>query len=176
VLVVFSEEDGCLICCFVIFVLCVVGEVVVDWMCEVGMIVGCDAIGNVVGCLEGDEFEMLLMGLYLDSVRDVGCYDGLFGVFVVIVCVQWLCDEGCVLFFVLEVFVFVDEEGVCYGIVYFGSGVVVGCFDPVVFGCCDVDGIVMVDVIVVFGGDVVVLLVVCCDFVGLFGYVEVYIE
>jgi allantoate deiminase len=175
-LAAFSEEDGRLTRRFATPALRAAGEAVAGWMRAAGMTVGRDAIGNVVGRLDGDGSGTLLMGSHLDSVRDAGRYDGPLGVLVAIACAQRLRDEGRALPFALEVFAFADEEGVRYGTAYLGSGVVAGRFDPAVLQRRDADGIAMADAIAAFGGDPTALPAARRDPAGLLGYVEVHIE
>jgi allantoate deiminase len=175
-LAAFSEEDGRLTRRFATPALHAAGEAVAGWMREAGMSVHRDAIGNVIGRLEGEGSETLLMGSHLDSVRDAGRYDGPLGVLVAIACAQRLRDEGRTLPFALEVCAFADEEGVRYGTAYLGSGVVAGRFDRAVLERRDADGIAMADAIAAFGGDVDGLAAACRDPVGLLGYLEVHIE
>jgi allantoate deiminase len=172
-LAAFSEEDGRLTRRFATPALRAAGDAVAGWMAEAGMTVRRDAIGNVVGRLEGDGPGTLLMGSHLDSVRDAGRYDGPLGVLVAIACAQGLRDA---LPFALEVFAFADEEGVRYGTAYLGSGVVAGRFDPAVLARRDADGIAMADAIAAFGGDVGALAAARRDPADLRGYLEVHIE
>ena len=54
-------------------------ELVLDWMREAGMSARLDAVGNVVGRLEGARpgSPCLMLGSHLDTVRDAGKYDGM---------------------------------------------------------------------------------------------------
>jgi allantoate deiminase len=172
-LAAFSEVEGRLTRRFATPALRAAGEAVADWMRAAGMTVRRDAIGNVVGRLEGDGPRTLLMGSHLDSVRDAGRYDGPLGVLVAIACAQRLRGR---LNFALEVYAFADEEGVRYGTAYLGSGVVAGRFDPAVLQRRDADGIAMADAIAACGGDAGALAAARRDPAGLLGYVEVHIE
>jgi allantoate deiminase len=172
-LATFSEEEGRLTRRFATPALRAGGEAVADWMRAAGMTVRRDAIGNIVGRLEGDGPRTLLMGSHLDSVRDAGRYDGPLGILVAIACAQRLRGR---LPFALEVYAFADEEGVRYGTAYLGSGVVAGRFDPAVLQRRDADGITMADAIAAFGGDADALAAARRDPEGLLGYVEVHIE
>jgi allantoate deiminase len=168
-LAAFSEEDDRLTRRFATSALRAAGEAVAEWMRAAGMTVRRDAIGNVIGRLEGDGPRTLLMGSHLDTVRDAGRYDGPLGVLVAIAVAEQVRDA---LPFALEVYAFADEEGVRYGTAYLGSGVVAGRFDPSVLTRRDADGIAMADAI----GDVGDLAAARRDPGDLLGYVEVHIE
>jgi allantoate deiminase len=175
-LAAFSEEDGRLTRRFATPALRAAGDAVAGWMRAAGMAVRRDAIGNVVGRLEGSGPRTLLMGSHLDSVRDAGRYDGPLGILVAIACAERLRDDGATLPFALEVYAFADEEGARYGTAYLGSGVVAGRFDPAVLDRRDADGIAMTEAIAGFGGDVAALATARRDPEGLLGYLEVHIE
>jgi allantoate deiminase len=173
VLAAFSEEEGRLTRRFATPALRAAGEAVADWMRAAGMTVRRDAIGNVVGRLDGGGSGTLLMGSHLDSVRDAGRYDGPLGILIAIACAERLRAPLPV---ALEVYAFADEEGVRYGTAYLGSGVVAGRFDPAVLQRRDGDGIAMADAIADFGGDAGALAAARRDPSDLLGYVEVHIE
>jgi len=175
-LAAFSEEDGRLTRRFATAPLRAAGDAVAEWMRAAGMAVRRDAIGNVVGRVEGGGPQTMLLGSHLDSVRDAGRYDGPLGILLAIACAQRLRDEGATLPFALEVYAFADEEGVRYGTAYLGSGVVAGRFDPAVLKRRDADGIAMAEAIAAFGGDVAALATARRDPADLLGYVEVHIE
>jgi allantoate deiminase len=175
-LAAFSEEDGRLTRRFATAPLRAAGEAVAEWMRAAGMAVRRDAIGNVVGRLDGGGPRTMLLGSHLDSVRDAGRYDGPLGILVAIACAQRLRDEGTTLPFALEIYAFADEEGARYGTAYLGSGVVAGRFDPAVLDRRDADGIAMAEAIAAFGGDVAALATARRDPADLLGYVEVHIE
>jgi allantoate deiminase len=175
-LAAFSEDEGRLTRRFATPALRAAGDAVAGWMAEAGMTVRRDAIGNVVGRLEGDGPETLLMGSHLDTVVDAGRYDGALGVLVAIACAQRLRDADRTSRHALEVYAFADEEGVRYGTAYLGSGAVAGRFDPAVLERRDADGIAMADAIAAFGGDAGALPSARRDAAGVLGYVEVHIE
>jgi N-carbamoyl-L-amino-acid hydrolase len=56
-------------------------DLVVGWMRELGLDVGTDAIGNVVGVRAGSaDIEPVMIGSHIDTVRTGGRYDGNLGV------------------------------------------------------------------------------------------------
>ena len=65
-------------------------ELVGGWMTDAGMDVAEDAVGNLVGRLEGGGDGTLLLGSHLDTVRNAGRYDGPLGVLAAIACVERL--------------------------------------------------------------------------------------
>ncbi len=157
-------------------------------MAAAGMTVGRDAIGNVIGRLEGAGLRTssghpdgagtrtLLIGSHLDTVRDAGRYDGMLGVLVGIACLERLRDAGRELPYAVEVLGFADEEGVRYGTAYLGSSVVAGRFDPAALERRDADGVTMADALRAFGGDAIGLACGRRDPASVLGYVEVHIE
>jgi allantoate deiminase len=142
------------------------------WMEAAGMTVRRDAIGNVIGRLEGGGQGTLLMGSHLDTVPGAGRYDGMLGVLVALAALE----RAPRLPFAVELLGFADEEGVRYGTAYLGSGVVAGRFDPAWLERRDADGVTMADAIRAWGGDVGELSRARRDPADLLGYVEVHIE
>lgn len=95
-LVVFSEIVDVLIWVYLLLEYLQVNQLVGQWMQVVGMMVWQDSVGNICGCYEGVQEGVLvvLLGFYFDIVCNVGCYDGMFGVLVVIEVVQCLYQQG----------------------------------------------------------------------------------
>jgi allantoate deiminase len=168
-LAAFSEEDGRLTRRFATDALRAAGDAVGGYMRDAGMTVRRDAIGNVVGRLEGGGAGTLLMGSHLDTVRDAGRYDGALGVLIAIACAQRLRDA---LPYAIEIYAFADEEGVRYGTAYLGSSVVAGRFDPALLERRDADGVAMADAI----DDATALAAAARDPADLLGYLEIHIE
>ncbi|CAG1009147.1 allantoate deiminase [Burkholderiales bacterium] len=124
-------------------------------MREAGMDAGYDALGNVVGrYLAADPAAPVVMtGSHMDSVRNAGRYDGLFGILTAIACARDLAARGKRLPFTLEVVAFGDEEGVRFGVTLTGSKSMGGGFDPAWLDAKDADGITLREALVAFGGD-----------------------
>lgn len=124
-------------------------------MREAGMEVAWDALGNVVGRYAGStpDAPMVITGSHLDSVRNAGKYDGLFGILSPIACVKDLHDRGVRLPYALEVVAFGDEEGVRFGSTMMGSRAMAGAFDPAWLEHPDADGITLRQALKDFGGD-----------------------
>jgi allantoate deiminase len=152
------------------------GEAVRKWMEAAGMVSRRDAIGNVIGRIEGTGDGTLLIGSHLDTVRDAGRYDGMLGVLVGIACVERLRDAGRSLPYAVEVLGFADEEGVRYGTAYLGSSVIAGRFDLAALERCDADGVRMDEALRAFGGAPERLMNSKREPADLIGYYEVHIE
>ena len=152
------------------------GDAVEGWMHQAGMATRRDAIGNVVGRLEGGGEGTFVLGSHLDTVVDAGRYDGPLGVLVAIACVQRLRNEGRLPPFALEVVAFADEEGVRYGTAYLGSAAFAGTLDHTLLERSDANGISMAEAVEAAGGDPAAIAAAARDRAGLLGYTEVHIE
>ncbi|MEN3283017.1 MAG: allantoate deiminase, partial [Solirubrobacteraceae bacterium] len=172
----FSDDPGRLTRRFATPAWRAAGEAVEAWMHEAGMATRRDAIGNVIGRLEGAGAGTFVLGSHLDTVVDAGRYDGPLGVLVAIACAQRLRDEGREPPLALEVVAFADEEGVRYGTAYLGSATLAGTLDRALLERTDVNGISMADAIAAIGGDATALDGARRDPVDLLGYCEVHIE
>lgn len=131
------------------------GNYLLGLMREAGMDAGYDALGNVVGryLAEAPRAPVVMSGSHMDSVRNAGRYDGLFGVLSAIACVRDLSSRGKRLPFTFEVVAFGDEEGVRFGVTLIGSKAMGGSFDPAWLEAKDADGITLREALVAFGGD-----------------------
>src|SRR5689334_14944688 len=71
-------------------------DLTLDFMREAGLTAHVDALGSVVGRLEGADpsAPALLIGSHIDSVVDAGRYDGNLGVVLGIVVIEALKAEG----------------------------------------------------------------------------------
>ena len=174
----YSEESGRLTRRFGTQALAEAGEAVSDWMRAAGMGVRRDAIGNVIGRLEGAEpgAPALLLGSHLDTVPDAGRYDGALGVLAAIAVVERLRERAGELPFALEVVAFADEEGSRFGTAFLGSSVLAGSFDPAALARLDDDGVSLEDAIRGFGGDLGGLEDAAREPGSLAGYAELHIE
>jgi len=153
-------------------------ELILRWMREAGMRAHVDAIGNVCGRYEGQQFGMpcLMLGSHYDTVRDAGKWDGPLGIVTAISCVAELNRRGLRLPFAIEVMGFADEEGVRFASTLLGSRAIAGTFDESVLGKSDTAGVTMRQALASFGLDP--------DHVGraartrgeLLAYVELHIE
>jgi allantoate deiminase len=131
------------------------GETIAGWMREAGMRVEWDAFGNVIGRYDGatPDAPVLMTGSHMDSVRNAGKYDGVFGILSPIACVADLHARGRRLPVAVEIVAFGDEEGVRFGVTLIGSKAMAGAFDPTWLERTDAAGIPMRAALRDFGGD-----------------------
>lgn len=130
-------------------------ELVMGWMREAGMSARVDAVGNVVGRVEGPVpgGPALVVGSHLDTVRDAGRFDGPLGVVTGIACVAALLREGVRLPFALEVIGFADEEGTRFNATLTGSRAFAGRVDPGLLETRDAAGVTVAQALEAFGLD-----------------------
>ena len=150
-----SDEDGKLTRLFLSPAQRAASAKVAAWMGAAGMVVRIDAIGNVIGRYEGEHPDgpALIVGSHLDTVRDAGMFDGLYGVLAAIECVGALAREGRRLPFAIEVVGFAEEEGVRFGTGMLGSRAIAGTFDPAWLAYRDRDGLAMGAALSAYGLD-----------------------
>jgi len=173
-----SEDTGRLTRTFASPAMKRANELVGSWMCEAGMAVHTDAIGNLIGHYPAatPDGKVLLLGSHLDTVRDAGKFDGPLGVLVGIACVQQLNEAKTRLPFAIEVVGFADEEGVRYQSTYLGSRALAGNFNAEDLNRVDAHGVAMAAAIREFGGNPETIASTKLDPNRLLGYAEVHIE
>lgn len=149
----FSEEKGKLTRTFLSPPMREVHAALAGWMGELGMEVRVDGVGNLIGRYGGSDpnGKTFLVGSHVDTVRDAGKYDGPLGVMLGLALVKGL--EGRRLPFAIEVIAFSEEEGVRYGVPFFGSRAVTGTFNPEFLKLKDTEGSTVSDAIRAFGLD-----------------------
>jgi hydantoinase/carbamoylase family amidase len=154
------------------------GELIAGWMREAGMAAHWDALGNVVGRYEGAAADapVLMTGSHLDTVRNAGRYDGLFGILSPIACVADLHRRGVRLPVAIEVVAFGDEEGVRFGVTLIGSKAMAGAFNPAWLEATDAGGLSMRDALREFGGDPDAVASVDRRGKGVVAFIESHIE
>lgn len=154
------------------------GEKILAWMREAGMSASFDALGNAVGRYEGTSpgAPALLTGSHMDSVRNAGRYDGIFGILCPIECIRRLHAAGKRLPFAIEVIAFGDEEGVRFSATLLGSHALSGTFDPAWLEKKDAAGTTMRDALCAFGGDPDAIPRLKRDPAKVLAFVEVHIE
>jgi allantoate deiminase len=131
------------------------GDYLLALMRDAGMEAAYDALGNVVGryVAAQPDAPVVMTGSHMDSVRDAGRYDGVFGILSAIACVRDLNAKKRRLPYTLDVVAFGDEEGVRFGVTMIGSKAMTGGFDPAWLDRADADGITMRDALRAFGSD-----------------------
>lgn len=148
-----------------------------SWMEDTGMRVRTDAIGNIIGRLEGTSGgPAMLLGSHLDTVRDGGRFDGMLGVVVPLVCIEALQARGERLAFPVEIVGFCDEEGVRFPSTLLGSRAIAGTLDETVLQESDQHGISMADALRNFGQNPADLHSARRSSDDFLGFVEMHIE
>ena len=126
----------------------------VSLMEEAGLTVRIDAIGSVIGRLEGKSPKTILVGSHYDSVCDGGKYDGAYGVMAGIEIGRALAQNQQAMDYSYEVIAFNDEEGVRFGSGFLGSLSFVGGFDhDKLFTMADDNGITIAEAMTAQGFD-----------------------
>ena len=154
-------------------------EVLVSgWMREAGLAVRRDAVGNLIGRIEGPVAggPALVIGSHLDTVRNAGRYDGPLGVMAGIACVEALAREGTRLSHALEVVGFADEEGVRFGATLTGSRAFAGHLDMTALRTMDQDGTTLAAAMRAYGLDPTRKGDAARRPSDILGYVEMHIE
>ena len=131
------------------------GDYIASLMRAAGMHCGYDALGNLVGRYEGPhpDAPVVIIGSHMDSVRNAGRYDGLFGILSGIACVAELHRQRRRLPVAVEVVAFGDEEGVRFGVTLIGSKAMAGQFDPAWLAVRDAQGVSLAEALQAFGCD-----------------------
>ncbi len=101
-------------------------DLVVSWMRDLGLQIGVDAIGNVIGVWNVGEGLAVLSGSHIDTVRTGGKYDGNLGVIAALEVIETCQLSGYTPPRPLAVGIFTDEEGARFAPDMLGSLVYVG--------------------------------------------------
>jgi allantoate deiminase len=146
------------------------------WMKEAGLITQVDAVGNVIGRLEGSSpsAKTLLIGSHVDTVPNAGRYDGILGVMLGIAVARAL--DGHKLPFALEIIAFSEEEGVRFNVPFIGSRAVVGSVDRALLEKTDALGTSVAQAIVDYGLNPEHIPSAAYKPSEVLGYLEVHIE
>lgn len=104
---------------------------IMDTMKELGLNVRMDAVGNIIGRLEGTDKNATVVaaGSHVDSVPEGGNYDGSVGVIGALCAVKRLKAQGD-LSHPLEIWVFAGHESSRFGFAHLGSRSICGMADP----------------------------------------------
>jgi len=144
------------------------------YMQSAGMHVRVDALGNIIGRLEGQGPKTFLTGSHLDTVPDAGKYDGMLGVLIGIAAAQAIGAKNLAHHF--DTIGFSDEEGVRYKMPYLGSLAVAGLFKEEYLARVDEKGVTMADAIRNFGLNPADFKSAAYNFADVAGFAEVHIE
>ena len=101
-------------------------DLVISWMRDLGLDIGVDAIGNVIGVWNVGEGLPVLSGSHIDTVRTGGKYDGNLGVIAALEVIETCQRNGYMPSRPLAVGIFTDEEGARFAPDMLGSLVYVG--------------------------------------------------
>ena len=125
------------------------------WMRTAGLATRIDAVGNVIGRLEGkrEGAPALLLGSHIDTVVDAGRYDGALGGVAAIIAVEELVRTGSRPAHAIEIVAFGDEEGVRFPTRLLTSRALAGSIGPGDFDVRDGRGISVRDALDAVGGD-----------------------
>src|SRR4029079_12909317 len=128
-----------------------VHERLTAWMCEGGLTVRIDAIGNLIGRRSGrrDESRVFVVGSHIDTVPDAGKYDGVLGVLLGVAAAKALAGHEFER--TLDVVAFSEEEGVRFRTPYLGSRAVCGRFDADLLTLTDTNGVSLAHAVRDFG-------------------------
>lgn len=153
-------------------------ETTLSLMRDAGLDAHIDALGSVVGRIEGrnPDAPALLIGSHIDTVVDAGRYDGNLGVVLGIVVVEALRKQGLVPACPIEVVAFGDEENVRFPTNLSTSYALAGRFNPAWLDGRDQDGVSLRDALTCFGGDPGGIAALARDPARYRGYLEVHIE
>lgn len=99
-----------------------------SWMEEIGMKVRVDAIGNMIGRLEGQnpDLPVVATGSHIDTVKCGGKYDGNLGVLAGLEALTSIAESGIQRRSPMELIIFIEEEGTRFGKSLFGSQAMTG--------------------------------------------------
>jgi allantoate deiminase len=151
---------------------------VARWFSEAGLHPHVDAVGSIVGRLEGRTpgLPALIIASHIDTVRDAGKFDGNLGVLSGLAVVEELQRLGDKLPFAIEVMAFGDEEGVRFPMTLSGSRAVAGKFDMAALDGCDETGVSMRAAMTGFGLDPAGIPALARKREDLVAYLELHIE
>ncbi|WP_325895290.1 allantoate amidohydrolase [Grimontia sp. NTOU-MAR1] len=122
------------------------------WMEEAGLSVRIDDAGTLIGRYDaGNNTKTLLMGSHQDSVKQGGAYDGIMGIVLPVIALDYLNRQGVKLPFSVEVLAFADEEGVRFPTALVGPRALAGTLDESVIDRKDKDGITLRSALLNFG-------------------------
>ncbi len=170
-----TEEPGQITRRFLTYPMKEVHTLLSMWMREAGLTVRTDAVGNVIGRLEGTtDARTFMIGSHVDTVPNAGKYDGILGVLLGIAIAKALQKTGTTLPFSLEVSAFSEEEGVRFALPFIGSRALVGTLTPDLLEKTDDNNVSIAQAITHFGLNPFDLNSARAG--TLLGYLEIHIE
>ncbi|HEY3850128.1 MAG TPA: 2-oxo-4-hydroxy-4-carboxy-5-ureidoimidazoline decarboxylase, partial [Steroidobacteraceae bacterium] len=172
-----SEDGAALTCSYLTPTHRATAARIRDFMMAAGLAAHSDAVGNVVGVLEGGPHpKRVLTGSHYDTVVNAGKYDGRLGILLPIAVAGSLRRAGTSLPYALEIIAFAEEEGVRFKSTFLGSRAVAGRFDPSDLDSVDAGGTTVSDAIRAAGHDVAAIPAIARDPSQVACFVEVHIE
>ncbi len=153
-------------------------EATLEFMRQAGLEAHIDALGSVVGRIEGSNpsAPALLIGSHIDSVVDAGRYDGNLGVVLGIVIAEALRDQNIIPSRPIEIAAFGDEENVRFPTNLSTSHALAGRFNEAWLDGKDADGVSLREALAQFGGNPQGIPALARDPARYRGYLEVHIE
>lgn len=148
------------------------------FMQEAGLDSRIDALGSVIGRMEGADpgARALMIGSHIDTVVDAGRFDGTLGVVLGIVAVEALRSQGFTPACPIEIVAFGDEENVRFPTNLSTSYALAGRYDPAWLDGRDQDGIALREALMAFGGNPDDIAALARDPARYRAYLEVHIE
>ena len=172
-----SEDSGALTCSYLTPTHRATAARIRDFMMAAGLATRIDAVGNVVGVLDGGPNpKRILTGSHYDTVINAGKYDGRLGIVLPIAVAGALRRAGSKLPCALEIIAFAEEEGVRFKSTFLGSRAVAGRFEPRDLDSVDASGTRLSDAIRAAGHDPAAIAVIARDAAEVACFVEVHIE
>jgi len=176
-LAAFSDEPGRLTRLYLSPAHVAAAQYVRAWMQQAGLDATIDAVGNVVGVLEGGtSMQRVLTGSHYDTVINAGKYDGRLGIVLPIAVAGHLRRTRLRPPFTLEIIAFAEEEGVRFKSTFLGSRAVAGCFDSSDLASIDASGTTLADALRAAGHDVSAIPAIARDAAQVACFLEVHIE
>jgi len=173
----FSDGSGALTCAYLTPAHRATAARIRDFMMAAGLATQVDAVGNVVGIMEGNpNARRVLTGSHYDTVINAGKYDGRLGIVVPIAVAGALRRAGATLPYTLEIIAFSEEEGVRFKSAFLGSRAVAGCFDLSHLDSVDAGGTTLSGAIRAAGHDPAAIAAIARERAQVACFVEVHIE
>jgi allantoate deiminase len=153
-------------------------EATLALMQDAGLDSHIDALGSVVGRIEGanPDAPALMIGSHIDTVIDAGRYDGTLGVVLGIVAVEALRAEGFVPSCPIEIVAFGDEENARFPTNLSTSYALSGHYKADWLDGADENGVTLREALAQFGGDPGGITKITRNPKRYRGYLEVHIE